>query len=121
MPRKNPKGGGQGQAAEALDAISLLEPGPFRLGDVVHLVFSAADPEGIVGQLVVQVASGGLVHRTALSGDAIVLGPTPTWGIPQPGTLTLTLLRWVDKGPSGIDWAGFETVVEGATVYDVVV
>lgn len=118
-----PKGGRKHEAiatvASATDFIDLTEaPGPFHLGDVVHIVFGAADPTGIEAMIAVQVQTGGFVRYSVTSGEAITLGPTPTWGDPQPGTLTLELLRWSDQGPA-VDFAGFDTVLIGPT-YEVV-
>ncbi len=95
--------------------VALEESGPFHLGDVVHLVWTTDAVGGVSGLVTVQVATGGFSQYVANSGDAVTLGPTPTWMTDQPGTLSVELLQWVDAHGK----AGWDTLAIGPS-YEVI-
>ncbi len=87
--------GGKPHAATVTDSVSIVESAPFSFGQAIHVVFTSADPnaEGLVQ--VQASAGGGLAQYVAASGDAVTLGPTPSWGAGG-GTLYLTLVDITD-------------------------
>ncbi len=82
--------------ALAMGSISLTSPGPFHMGDTVTVAWST-DSTSAEALIHVYALDGSTLQMTyldlydAMANPSTVLGPTPVWSDPQPGTITVAL------------------------------